>query len=256
MFFLGEKLNLTEISAVANYCPKRRPIHKYLGKLPTYELMYFHMGNVWLKFGDKSFFVKTGDMVYLPKGIENKTYHIIPEHEFGVYNFYFDTLDPLPNEAVHIPIESAKIKSIYETAFKVWTGKSSSYYFKTMQLFFEVLETLIKYETKYLKPKNDRSFLLVEDYISKHFCDKDFDYKALSEISGFSYSYFKKVFIAKHGIPPVKYITKLKVDYACELLKTGKYKIFEIADICGYENTYYFSNVFKKHTNVSPKNYR
>lgn len=255
MFIISEKLNLKEISSVANYCPKYRRINNFPAKLPTYELMYFHMGDVKLKFGEKSFFVKTGDMVYLPKGIDNKTYKITSDHPFGIYNFYFDTLDPLPTEAVHISIENSKIKSIYENAFKIWMGKRKGYYFKTMRLFYETLEILVKHENKYLKPKNDTVFIATEEYIANHFCDKNFDYKALAEFSGLSYSYFKKVFISKYGMPPVKYITKLKMDYACELIKTGKYKISELADICGYENVYYFSNVFKKYTGISPKNY-
>ena len=57
-------------------------------------------------------------------------------------------------------------------------------------------------------------------------------------------------------MPPVKYVTMLKLDKAKELLITGHYTISEIVEICGFENIYYFSTVFKKHFGVSPKNYR
>ena len=92
--------------------------------------------------------------------------------------------------------------------------------------------------------------------MSRHYHDVKFDYENLISLSGLSYSYFKKLFIDKYGCPPVKYITKLKINRACELLMTGKFSISEIANLCGFENVYYFSNVFKKHTGVSPKNYK
>jgi len=54
---------------------------------------------------------------------------------------------------------------------------------------------------------------------------------------------------------PIKYITMLRMEKAKELLITGHYKVSEIAGMCGFENVYYFSNVFKKHEGISPKNY-
>ncbi len=55
---------------------------------------------------------------------------------------------------------------------------------------------------------------------------------------------------------PVKYITQLRVEKAKELLITNRYKVSEIAEMCGFENVYYFSNVFKKQVGVSPKTYK
>ena len=56
-------------------------------------------------------------------------------------------------------------------------------------------------------------------------------------------------------MPPVKYINSLKIKRACELLATNNFTVCEISQICGFENTYYFSNVFKNYIGVSPKRY-
>lgn len=56
-------------------------------------------------------------------------------------------------------------------------------------------------------------------------------------------------------MPPVKYLTQLRIEYAKELLITGRYSIGEIAEMCGFENVYYFSTVFKKHTGIPPSKY-
>ena len=92
-------------------------------------------------------------------------------------------------------------------------------------------------------------------FLIENFKSRNFDYNALCASSGLSYSYFKELFIAKYGMPPVKYLTYLRLEYAKELLITGRYSVGEIAEKCGFENVYYFSCVFKKSVGVSPKNY-
>ena len=255
MLFQNERFHASRISFVTNYSPEIKRIHKFPGKLPTYELMYFYKGDGRLEFDNKSFFVKTGDVVYLPKGIENNRYHIISDRRFGVYNIYFDTYDYLPKEAVHIPLQNEKLKSLYEAIHLVWIGKKQGYYFKTMQLFYEILQSVTKLQGNNTKRKDSEFYASLEEYIAKHFCDRSFNYEELAEISGFSYSYFKKVFISKYGVSPIKYITELRMNYACELLSSGKYKVSDVAQLCGYENVYYFSTVFKKYKGTSPKNH-
>lgn len=52
------------------------------------------------------------------------------------------------------------------------------------------------------------------------------------------------------------YVTKLRIDQAQKLLETSDLPVNRIAALCGFENTDYFSTVFKKSTGTSPKEYR
>ena len=52
------------------------------------------------------------------------------------------------------------------------------------------------------------------------------------------------------------YIAEVKIQQAKELIESGQYLIYEIADQLGFESAYYFSKVFKKVTGMSPKNYK
>ena len=42
------------------------------------------------------------------------------------------------------------------------------------------------------------------------------------------------------------YIAEVKIEHAKELIDSGQFLIYEIADHLGFENAYYFSKVFKK----------
>ena len=90
------------------------------------------------------------------------------------------------------------------------------------------------------------------EYIEKHFLSTRITVGYLAELCGISESYLKKIFIKKFGIPPVKYIIQLKMNYACDLLRYGQYSITQIAELLGYSNVYYFSRQFKESLGMTP----
>ncbi len=48
----------------------------------------------------------------------------------------------------------------------------------------------------------------------------------------------------------------MKIERACYLLDTGELSISAVAEQLGYEDSYYFSRLFKKVMGVSPSSYR
>lgn len=70
--------------------------------------------------------------------------------------------------------------------------------------------------------------------------------------------YFRKLFLNQTGYTPSQFLTAKRMEHARELLAAkpvNRMSIREIAWKCGYEDAYYFSRIFKKHTGVSPKNW-
>lgn len=55
---------------------------------------------------------------------------------------------------------------------------------------------------------------------------------------------------------PQQYITDIRVTKAKELLLYSSFNITEIASIVGYDNSFYFSRIFKKNTALSPREYK
>ena len=53
-----------------------------------------------------------------------------------------------------------------------------------------------------------------------------------------------------------QYIVNEKMKKARRLLVGTTYSITELADRCGFENVYYFSNAFKKAHGISPVKYK
>ena len=69
-------------------------------------------------------------------------------------------------------------------------------------------------------------------------------------------SYLVSIFKICYGLTPMDYLVNKRIDEAKVLLEDGSLKIKDIASVVGYEDSLYFSKVFKKFTGVSPKEYK
>ena len=58
------------------------------------------------------------------------------------------------------------------------------------------------------------------------------------------------------GCTLVAYLTKFRLNYACNLLKYSNYSVLQIAEMSSYNNLSHFNHTFKKYVGCSPKDYR
>ncbi len=68
--------------------------------------------------------------------------------------------------------------------------------------------------------------------------------------------YLSLLFTERTGKNFIDYLTERRIKKAKELLKHSDLKIYEISSAVGYNDSFYFSNCFKKLTGVSPSEYR
>ena len=71
-----------------------------------------------------------------------------------------------------------------------------------------------------------------------------------------SASHFIRTFKAQVGYSPLAYQTRLRIERAKDLLRNTSLRVSEIAAQIGYQNPMYFSSTFKKHTGMTPLEYR
>lgn len=80
-----------------------------------------------------------------------------------------------------------------------------------------------------------------------------------NEIENMNYNpdYIRRCFRSETGKTPLNYLTDLRVDRAKQLLIMYTNESIEIISAkCGFQNSFYFSTCFKKHTGHSPLQYR
>lgn len=78
---------------------------------------------------------------------------------------------------------------------------------------------------------------------------------AISEKLGFSRTHIESVFKKELGKTITEYMRELKINEAKYLLRKEMYTVAQIADFLCFENPQYFFRVFKKETQMTPKEY-
>lgn len=78
----------------------------------------------------------------------------------------------------------------------------------------------------------------------------------LAKVYGMSEYHFIRKFKSYTGYTPHKYKTKLIVEKAIDLLQKTNLNITEVAEILGFDDSLYFSSLFKKEIGVSPQNFK
>lgn len=63
-------------------------------------------------------------------------------------------------------------------------------------------------------------------------------------------------FSAAYNISPLQYLNKRRVDMAMHLLCTTNYRIHEVGNLVGIENTNHFITLFRKYTGTTPLEYK
>ena len=98
--------------------------------------------------------------------------------------------------------------------------------------------------------------LRLRRYIDENFCDPQLSLASLAASFGVSESHLCVVYRKTFGVTLNQRITGLRIEKAQKLLLGGDRKVKEIAEETGYPDCNYFIKLFKKHTGVTPQEYR
>ena len=69
-------------------------------------------------------------------------------------------------------------------------------------------------------------------------------------------NHFSQRFKKETGVTVLNYLTDIRMRPAKELLLTGNYKVYEVAERVGYKTSQYFSKIFSRNVGVMPLEYK
>lgn len=85
---------------------------------------------------------------------------------------------------------------------------------------------------------------------------EDLSLDELAGEAGLSAFHFARMFKESVGLPPRVYLTRLRIEKACELLEHTDLPVTQIAFEVGYSSNQVLARVFHKHQRMSPTDYR
>ena len=120
--------------------------------------------------------------------------------------------------------------------------------FKMLEDFIRLIQSRLIYSYSYPISKVIR-------YIHENTASK-LSVSELASLSGLSTDYLSNLFHKEVGISLNHYIQERKIELAKKFLEFSDMKITDISTLLEYCNPAYFSNVFKKHTGLSPAEFK
>lgn len=120
----------------------------------------------------------------------------------------------------------------------------------------KVLTTAIDLREAVSRKKYHSLLEEAKSYIQHHYDDANISLNSVAASVNLSPNHFSSIFSQEMGKTFVEYLTSVRMEKAKELLRTSSLKSAEIAYAVGYKDAHYFSYLFKKNQDCTPKEYR
>jgi len=105
------------------------------------------------------------------------------------------------------------------------------------------------------RPHEDDKVREVEEWLRAHF-EQESSIEAMAERAGMGSRNFIRRFKAATGRLPGAYVQQLRIAAARDMLEQGEASIQKVCGKIGYEDVAYFRGLFKRHTGMTPAEYR
>lgn len=238
-----------------------------------YELIYVKKGMLMFWIEERKVTLKNGELLII-KPFKKHKFEVISDvkAEFIVLGFqlrnetkkklrdvygFIEEVENNVNDYYYIKVKKKSniflcLEILLEEAKK--NTKSLLQHLKCLELFIYITREMSKNSYKYM---SDNSLIAkkIKEIIEKNY---QYDIK-IGDIAKELYiteSNLCRIFKKEFGMLPKEYLLKLRIEKAKEYLLQDALKVGEVALICGFSSIQRFNEVFKKYTNLSPKEFK
>jgi len=234
----------------------------------NYELYYLIDGTTKYIIGDEAFRVQSGDFVFVPKSIPHKTDSEECLHNERLLVSFDDSvfegdmsvvLEELSREKL-IAVDKNNLTDITELLQKLQMEYYNNYPYKEIvfkNYVRELLTLICRYRSKekQIISDSDRIIYEIADYISANFSE-ELSLEMLSKRFTISKGQLSRKFRSVMGTGLNEYIRYIRILNGEKLLRDTGFSVTEVAERCGFNDSNYFSAVFKGAMGITPLQYR
>ncbi len=233
-----------------------------------HELYYLEHGKTKYFIGSEIYILSPGDFIFVPRNEFHKTDSedavdverllLTFDDEFAgeEYKEYIDDL--IVHKHIRIPREHlSKLKDVMNKIEYEDRTKAENYEEMEKMYLRQLLILIKRYKQKPSRKNLTDSYRIINDaarYISAN-CGEELSLLVLSKKYALSSYYFSKLFREVTGVGLNEYINISRISMAQKLLSSTAVSVTEAAEKCGFNDSNYFAQVFKKLTGITPKKY-
>jgi AraC-like DNA-binding protein len=217
---------------------------------PAWNISYVISGEAEYIIDHKKYTVTAGDLLCRPGGCirSGKTF---PDRLMQCFSVDFE-LKQAPHEATSIPFPILShigvrkdIIQLFHELSSTWVDKQPGYAMKLRGLFILILSRLFELTVyKIDSSSGDYRIKKVTRHIAIHYAEK-LSVQEMAAMVELNTVYFGSLFQRETGCTMKQYISKTRIRNAENMLRSGEYKVKEVAENCGYSDVFIFYKQFK-----------
>ncbi len=215
---------------------------------PQHALVFRLCGSALFLHGNIQQKTNSGDVFYMPANYSYKADYT-EKNEIIVIHFDSDLISHMENFSL---TNSHVVSVMFQKIYDIWTKKEDGYYYAALSQMCKILQNISSQQTPSFGSETLTAFENAVEYMENNYTSSEFSVQQMVAKAFISNTYFRKMFCARFGMTPVKYLMSKRLIYAEKLLSTGKYSIKEAAEKSGFCDAKYFSRVVKEAYGVSP----
>ena len=219
-------------------------------------------GSIVLFVDDDFYIVRSGQLVFLPKGKMRRYAGITKELTLYTMSFYAEAdginlmhgLGLTEHNHVISPENIEEVTKLFEDSAYVERNKDPIYNVIWTGNILSLIKTFALASQKQYYTGENRF-----DHVIEHMkvsLDRNLTLAELAEAAYMQPTYFCRCFKKVYGVSPVAYFTTLRVFRAMELLLEGNLSNEDISEKLGIKDISYFSRWFKQNCGLSPGEYK
>ncbi|HJH71518.1 MAG TPA: AraC family transcriptional regulator [Bacteroidaceae bacterium] len=234
-----------------------------------YILIYCVKGSGWCKIANNIYDISENQYIIIPRNIShsygssnNDPWTIYWVHFNGSKASFFSSNSYSP-QTIKPSLDSRIIErvSLFEEILRVvlnsYSEENTIYACTCLTYFLSTIKYINIFRSS-KKENNEQTHKLTN--LAFHFMSENIEQRIyLEDIAhylGVTPGYFSSYFTKATGVSPINYFNRMKIQYACKLLKNTNLKIIEISNKLGFSDPYYFTRLFTKNMGISPSKYR
>ncbi|MDO5398622.1 MAG: AraC family transcriptional regulator [bacterium] len=232
----------------------------------TYELYFLLKGRSEYFVKDKTYSVEENYIVLIPKNELHNNMYITDKIERYVLNFSEDLITPslLPvikslfKKPIYLPRHPNYLKRLMSDIINEYE-KNDAFSAGILQCRLTEILTYVARNPSLLLPDKAEithpSVAKLTHYMNDNY-NKSLTLESAAQMLNMNRSYLSKLFHNNTGFTFKNYLSIIRIKHAKELLTKTNKPITAIAYECGFDDSNYFSTVFKKSEEISPLEYR
>lgn len=166
----------------------------------------------------------------------------------------FDTISP---DIFVFDMKSGQESLITSITRRLIKGQVKFEQTGSLELYYLLFSVLNQLPSNVWKNKNlDTRVINGIRHMEQNIREIEISNNTLAEEGGMSVNAYARLFKDQTGFSPRKYLSRMRVEKACNLLHHSELSIEHIAAACGFSDRYYFTRVFTQTMKASPGAYR